>query len=184
MGMLEGRRVKVLEAFRGKLYTYKKYHTLTPTIRYSLPFELRVERRLLLKEKSVSVADVVRHIRNKDNIVIVEGEDGLGKSTLLADISKLLRENEKLNVLEFAELRKEKNRIKDELFQLTKNVIFIDNADLYEAETLSLIDNYSKGNFEVSFCVATSKPKLSDLFHNRYPHLTIVETRLVPFDSE
>jgi hypothetical protein len=36
--MLEGRRAKVFVAFRGKFNTYKNYHTLTPTIRYSLPF--------------------------------------------------------------------------------------------------------------------------------------------------
>lgn len=42
MRMLENRLIRIQEAFRGKLYTYKKYHTLTPAIKYVLPFELRL----------------------------------------------------------------------------------------------------------------------------------------------
>lgn len=95
----------------------------------------------------MNLSDVVRHVRNKDNLVIVEGEDGSGKSTLLAEMGKQLRESDKLNVLEFSELRKEKNRVRDELFQLTKNIVLIDNVELYEGEALSLIDKYSKGDF-------------------------------------
>lgn len=91
--MLEARAARVEENFRGKLYTYRKYHTLSPTIKYALPFEQRVERRLLYKDKSATLADVVKHVRNKDNLVVLEGEDGGGKSTLLADLSKQLKEN-------------------------------------------------------------------------------------------
>jgi ABC-type lipoprotein export system ATPase subunit len=43
-----------------------------------------MERKLSYKEKIVNVSDVVKHVRNKDNLVVIEGEDGSGKTTLLA----------------------------------------------------------------------------------------------------
>jgi hypothetical protein len=49
---------------------------------------------------------------------------------------------------------------------------------------MGLIDKYSKGNFEVSFCIATANPKQTDMLKNRFPHLTIVETKLLPFDAD
>lgn len=66
---------------------------MSPNIKYSLPFEQRVERRLLYKDKSATLSDVAKHVRNKDNLVVLEGEDGSGKSTLLADLAKLLKES-------------------------------------------------------------------------------------------
>jgi hypothetical protein len=64
--------------------------------------------------------------------------------------------------------------VREELFQLTKNIVLIDNVELYEAEALALIEKYSKGNFEVSFCITTSNPKQAEMLQNRFPHLTIV----------
>ena len=43
------------------------------------------------KEKMVSVSDVVKHVRNKDNLVVIEGEDGSGKTTILAEMAKILK---------------------------------------------------------------------------------------------
>lgn len=51
MKMIENRVAKLREAFRGKLYTYKKYHSLTPVIKYSMPFEHKIERKLSFKDK-------------------------------------------------------------------------------------------------------------------------------------
>ena len=52
-------------------------------IKYSVPFEHRIERKLHFKDRIVSVHDVVKHLRNNNNLVIVSGEEGTGKSTLL-----------------------------------------------------------------------------------------------------
>ena len=71
--MLEVRAERIREAFKGRLYTYTKYHTLSPVIKYALPHPHQVERKLVYKEKLVTVNEVIKHIRNKDNIVIVEG---------------------------------------------------------------------------------------------------------------
>jgi len=46
---------------------------------------------LQYKEKLVTVNEVMKHIRNKDNIVVIEGEDGMGKSTLLKDMAAQLK---------------------------------------------------------------------------------------------
>lgn len=47
--MINNRLEKVKDFFKGKLYTYKKYHSLTPVIKYGLPFENKIERKLILK---------------------------------------------------------------------------------------------------------------------------------------
>ncbi len=47
--MIHNRLEKVQELFKGKLYTYKKYHSLTPVIKYGLPFENKIERKLMHK---------------------------------------------------------------------------------------------------------------------------------------
>jgi stage III sporulation protein SpoIIIAA len=98
ISMLTDKVERLREMYQGKLYTYVKYHTLTPTIRYSIPFELKVERRLRYKDKVVAVSDVIKHIRTKGHIVIVEAEDGMGKTTLLADMAKQLQAD-KVNVV-------------------------------------------------------------------------------------
>jgi hypothetical protein len=69
--MLESRLEKIKEMFKGKLYTYKKYHTLTPTIKYSIPFEHKIERKLHFKDKIVTVHDIVKHLRNNNSLIIV-----------------------------------------------------------------------------------------------------------------
>jgi len=39
------------------------------------------------QDKKVAKTDVLKHIRNKDNIVFIFGEEGCGKSTLLKKMS-------------------------------------------------------------------------------------------------
>lgn len=70
--MLSEKIARFREIYKGKLYTYTKYHTLTPNIKYSIPFEFKVERRLRYKDKIVAVSDVIKHIRTKNHILIVE----------------------------------------------------------------------------------------------------------------
>lgn len=81
--MLNNRLLKIRQTFQGKLYTFQRYRTLNPTINFALPLEGKVARKLLYKDKMVTSQEVIKHLRNKDNIVMIEGEDGLGKSTLL-----------------------------------------------------------------------------------------------------
>jgi hypothetical protein len=38
INMLENKVSKLREVFKGKLYTYKKYHTLSPALKYNTPF--------------------------------------------------------------------------------------------------------------------------------------------------
>jgi len=45
----------------------------------------------MYKDRKVNLQDLTKNLRNKDFIVMIEGEDGLGKSTLLADMSKQLK---------------------------------------------------------------------------------------------
>ena len=40
--MLENKVKKMRETFKGKLYTYKKYHSLTPLIKYNAPFDHKI----------------------------------------------------------------------------------------------------------------------------------------------
>lgn len=47
--MINNRLEKVKDFFKGKLYTYKKYHSLTPVIKYGLPFDNKIERKLIIK---------------------------------------------------------------------------------------------------------------------------------------
>ena len=174
--------VRIRDIFKGKLYIYSKYHTLTPTIKYQLPFEHKMERRLLYKDKAVSTQDVMKHIRNKDNIVIVQGEDGLGKTTLLKDMAKMLREIDRLNILEFEWPKQEFNRVREDLFQLSKNIVFLDNVELCEAEALSMLEKIRSHNVEVSFCLATADDRQANYFKNRFSSLQVIEVRLLPFD--
>lgn len=69
--MLTNRIEKIRQIFKGKLYTFIKYRTLNPVIKYVIPFENKLERRLLYKDKRVTLQEVTKHLRNKDNIVII-----------------------------------------------------------------------------------------------------------------
>ena len=73
ISMLQNRVDKIKEIFKGKLFTYKKYHSLSPTIKFSIPFEFRVQRKLHFKDKIVTMHDIVKHLRNNNNLVIVQG---------------------------------------------------------------------------------------------------------------
>jgi len=55
----------------------------------------------------------------------------MGKSTVFGDMVKQLCEVDKVNVIEFNWLKKESNKVREELFQLTQNVVFIDNVELF-----------------------------------------------------
>lgn len=118
------------------MYTYRKYHTLSPTIKYNLSLDCKIERKLKYKEKLITAADIGKHIRNKDNMVVIYGEEGLGKTTLLTDLQKMLKEVEKTNVLYIPNARsyaeKENKNSEHDLFQLSKNILLIDNGELYE----------------------------------------------------
>ena len=87
----------------------------------------------------VTFNEVIKHIRNKDNLVVVEGPEGMGKSTLLKQMAKNLKDSDRLNVVEFNWPRKDQGRIRQDLFQLTKNIIFIDNVELCYSETVSMV---------------------------------------------
>jgi len=69
--MLEHRVIKLREIFKGKLYTYKKYHNLNPAIKYAIPFDHKIERRLTFKDKIVNLHDIVKHLRNNNTLVLI-----------------------------------------------------------------------------------------------------------------
>lgn len=46
-----------------------------------------IERKMKYQDKKVLKSDVLKHVRNKDNIVFIYGEEGCGKSTLLKKFS-------------------------------------------------------------------------------------------------
>ena len=108
----------------------------------------------------------------------------MGKSTLLRQMAATLKEVDRLNVLEFNWPRKDQSRIKQDLFQLTKNIVLIDNAELCHSETVSMVERIRSTNVEASFCIATAQPQQGELFRNRFSTMEVIEVRLVPLDSE
>jgi len=71
INMLENRVAKLREVFKGKLYTYKKYHTLSPAIKYTTPFEHKIERKLSCKDKLVNLNDIAKHLRNNNTLILI-----------------------------------------------------------------------------------------------------------------
>ena len=61
----------------------------------------------------MSVHDLVKHLRNNNSVVIVEGADGMGKSVVLEEIEGQLRKVEKMNVMMMRYLSREAFRLKD-----------------------------------------------------------------------
>lgn len=111
--MLENRVARIREAFKGKLYTYKKYHSLSPTIKYTIPFDHKIERKLSFKDKIVNLHDIVKHLRNNNTLVLIEGEEGSGKTTLATEMVNQLKAIDKINVMFFPWLKKDSLKIKN-----------------------------------------------------------------------
>ena len=49
------------------------------------------ERKLIYKGKIVASNDIEKHLRNKDNFVIIAGDSGLGKTTFMRTVSRSLK---------------------------------------------------------------------------------------------
>jgi len=86
---------------------------LSPTIKYSIPFDHKIERKMHFKDKIVTVHDLVRHLKNNSSIVVIEGEEGTGKTTLLNEMLVQLKAADKINVMLIPWLKKEPLKIKE-----------------------------------------------------------------------
>ena len=81
-------------------------------------------------------------------------------------------------------LKKEPMKIKDELFQLTKNILLIDNAEHYEAEVIELIEFLSRSNIDFSTCILTSSQQQVSVFKNRFSSFNLIPTTLLPLTPD
>lgn len=111
MKVLQFRIEKIKEEFRPQLYCYNKYRTLAPTITYQSKNELVIERRLKYDEKLVSYSDVLKHVRNKDHVVVISGESGIGKTFLANELMNKLAEGySQINIVKIMEMGSDSNK--------------------------------------------------------------------------
>ncbi len=91
-----------------------------------------IERRLEYKSKIVSYSDVLKHIRNKDHIVVISAESGMGKTTLLGQLMTQLNQNHpQINIVKIPEIGKEGNKFRSYIEEGKKNVVGIDNISRF-----------------------------------------------------
>ena len=70
------------------------------------------------------------------------------------------------------------------MFQISKNIVFIDNIDDCLEDVMEIIDKYRRMNVEISFLLVSNLKKQGELFKNRFSTLDIIETVLLPLESE
>ena len=61
----------------------------------------------------MNLHDIVKHLRNNNTLVLIEGEEGSGKTSLLNEMVTQLKAIEKINVMLFPWLKRDSLKIKN-----------------------------------------------------------------------
>ena len=138
--------------------------------------------------------DIIKHIRSKDNFVIIGGESGMGKTVFLNEVKNNLKTNfsDKIRIWEITNdiltdevlLNKYVDKVIDDY---KKQVIIIDNGEHYFIQIVQFIEKlYSKedprSKPEVSFCLATSGDATK--FKTRFLSIgvKVIHCNIIPLD--
>jgi hypothetical protein len=95
-------------------------------------------------------------------------------------MSSQLKGAEKINAMTINWLQKEPLKIKEDMFQLCKNILLIDNAEHFETEAIELLELLGKEQIDFSCCILTSSSQLVSVFKNRFSSLNLITTQLLP----